>query len=251
MSGHETHHGARADGLMVESFPRYADGTWEYGPDLISPERRFSIRWPGSAPKTLLCFPHEIQDLAMGHARLELCGPDQDPDLVSVQDREIFLEPVPRPEKVEVDRDGLVLTAENLLAAMDLFIRTPGRWDDTGCFHRMALLDPKSGSLVRRFEDIARHNCVDRAMGWCLRSQMDPGSLVLLATARATGSLMGKIVKAGFSGIVSRSAVTSAAIDIARMHGVTLAGFARGTRFNLYAEGGLAIPREYEAAGAG
>jgi len=119
---------------------------------------------------------------------------------------------------------------------MAAFISSPGRWEGTGCFHRAALFDPGSRTFARRAEDIGRHNCLDRLAGYAAREDDSLARYALFVSARMTASLAAKAARAGFRMIVSRSAVTTAAIDAAQDAGVTLAGFARENRFTVFAD---------------
>ena len=134
------------------------------------------------------------------------------------------------------------LNPETLLGLMDRFIARPGPWDETGCFHRLGLwrLDAPRPELVHVAEDIGRHNCLDRLAGWLLRQRprLPAEAFGLLLSARVTASLYAKARRAGFTVLVSRSAVSSAAVDAALTEGVTLVGFCRPRegRFTVFAD---------------
>ena len=121
---------------------------------------------------------------------------------------------------------------------MDRFFSRTGLWETTGCFHRMALFDPRTNAIVHFVEDIARHNCIDRLAGWSVRAACPLRNKVLLCSSRVTGSLMTKISQAGLPMVVSRSATTLAAIDLATQQGITLLGFARTNRFTVFCDPG-------------
>jgi FdhD protein len=109
-----------------------------------------------------------------------------------------------------------------------------GNWEATGCFHRAGILDPGAGRFLKVVEDIGRHNCMDRLAGWMLAAGAAPSGLALFASCRFTASLLAKVVRAGFGLAVSRSALTTAALDLARSQGLALAGFAREGRFTVF-----------------
>lgn len=130
------------------------------------------------------------------------------------------------------------LSAPELLETMRMFMGAQGLWDGTGCFHRAGVFSVAKGEVVRRAEDIGRHNCIDRLAGWAAREGVDLSSHVLLVSARVTASLFAKARRAGFVWVVSRSAVTTASVDMARAQGVTLVGFARDReeRFTVFTD---------------
>lgn len=132
---------------------------------------------------------------------------------------------------------------KDVLEAMDAFIEAEGLWECTGCFHRAGVYAMQSGALLTRVEDIGRHNCVDRLAGWSVLNGIPLSDKALLVSARMTSSLCAKAIRAGFPVIVSRSAVTTAAIAMAREAGVTLIGFARTQeqRFTVFSQGKCGI----------
>lgn len=138
--------------------------------------------------------------------------------------------------------------ARAVLTAMDAFIEAEGLWDTTGCFHRAGVYNMQQGKLMKRAEDIGRHNCVDRLAGWSVLEGIPLSDKVLLISARMTSSLCAKAIRAGFPVIVSRSAVTTAAIAMAKEAHVTLLGFARTQeeRFTVFNQGRCAICHEEE-----
>jgi FdhD protein len=102
-------------------------------------------------------------------------------------------------------------------------------WEDVANLSRDGALAP----LVVR-EDIGRHNTVDKVVGWCLRNAVSPAATVLVTTGRLSADLVHKAAAAGIRIVVSRSAPTDVAVEIAEAAGITLIGFARHDRFNVY-----------------
>ncbi|MDY6850518.1 MAG: formate dehydrogenase accessory sulfurtransferase FdhD [Thermodesulfobacteriota bacterium] len=226
---------ADRDGLVQMDCRRYEDGSWRNLTDLIAPEVRVKLHWPGLDQRELWAFPDDLEFLALGHALLEFCGPGQIPVLDRRDDYEFFLFPGPSPAPAG-EPAQISLEPKSVAARMAEFISRGGRWDRTGCFHRAALFHPEKETFVFMTEDIARHNCVDRAAGWRLGRGVSPHGFFLFLSARVTASLTAKIVRAGFRVVVSRSAVTEAAVETAEEHGLTLIGFAREGRFTLFTD---------------
>lgn len=102
---------------------------------------------------------------------------------------------------------------------------------ETGGVHSAGLV--YNGDLVLR-EDIGRHNAVDKLLGYCFVSMLTPSGLALFLSGRISSEIVLKSARIGFPLIVSRSAPTSLAIELADELGITLAGFVRGKRANIY-----------------
>jgi FdhD protein len=84
-------------------------------------------------------------------------------------------------------------------------------------------------------DDIGRHNALDKIVGHTLLKRMPVDDKLILTSGRVSSEIVGKVAQCGIGAIVSRSAPTSFAIDLARSLGMTLVGFARGKKFNIYA----------------
>ena len=107
-------------------------------------------------------------------------------------------------------------------------------FDRTGGLHAAGLFTT-DGTLLEIAEDVGRHNAVDKVVGrLLLRGALPLSSHVLCVSGRASFELVQKAVLAGIPMLVAVSAPSTLAIELAREHGLTLAGFVRGDDFNLY-----------------
>jgi FdhD protein len=114
-------------------------------------------------------------------------------------------------------------------------------FDRTGGLHAAVLLD-EDGAVLAAAEDVGRHNAVDKAIGALLRAgrvgARAPAAsvpLLLAVSGRAGFEIVQKAAAAGVCAIVSVSAPSSLAVDLAAAAGVALAGFVRDGRTNVYA----------------
>jgi FdhD protein len=134
----------------------------------------------------------------------------------------------PLPASPPVPLAVLVGIPDRVRAAQGVFASTGGA-------HAAAAVDASGEPLVVR-EDIGRHNAVDKVVGRLLLDGRLPAhGLVLFVSGRASFEMVQKAWAAGFGTVVAVSAPSALAVTTARTAGLTLAGFARAGRLNLYA----------------
>ncbi len=104
----------------------------------------------------------------------------------------------------------------------------------SGGTHAAALLN-EDCELIAFAEDIGRHNTVDKVIGEALMKKVDLSRVLLASTGRLTSEIVVKALQAGIPILVSLSAPTDKGVKLSEMFGLTLIGFARGKRFNVYA----------------
>jgi FdhD protein len=124
--------------------------------------------------------------------------------------------------------------SRSLLAALPDKLRQP-EFERTGGLHATGLFTP-GGELVASREDVGRHNAMDKVIGWALRHGRIPlHDFVLCVSGRLSFELVQKAAVARAPVLVGVGAPTSLAIELATDRNLTLGGFARGERVNIYA----------------
>jgi FdhD protein len=134
-------------------------------------------------------------------------------------------------EDILIDLD-FTLTSEDISEAIFQFEKRSGLFRQTAGVHSAALVQQKKIILFN--EDIGRHNAVDKVLGESFLEGLDLKEKYLVISGRISSDVVSKLKNCGISVVVSRTAPTSLALDMALKLGITLVGFARGKRMNLY-----------------
>lgn len=126
---------------------------------------------------------------------------------------------------LEIDIDAIKETMRDFNKRSELFL-------ETGGVHSCGLYDGEK--IIIFEEDIGRHNALDKIIGKALKEKIELKDKIIFTSGRISSEILIKTAKREISTIVSRSAPTSLAIDMARELGITLIGFVRGEKLNIY-----------------
>lgn len=136
---------------------------------------------------------------------------------------------------------GLHVPLERLVQLPDAMRSAQRTFSATGGLHAAALFDA-AGSLGVLREDVGRHNALDKIVGWALMQDRLPlESSVAVVSGRASYELVQKCITARIPILCAVSAPSSLAVHLAQAFGLTLLGFVREGRANVYAAPGRAI----------
>lgn len=208
---------------------------------------------------TLMCTPHELDQLALGFLRAEgIIQTCQDVRLVHVCPSrtcvEVWL------HKAEVELPGRpILTSgcgggvtfddlsqrvppvasqrqfepQQILNGMQQLMAAATLYKETRGVHTSVLSDGER--LLAVAEDVGRHNTVDKLWGYCLQHAIDPAGQLLLATGRISSEMLNKAAKMGAPVVASHTSPTSLSVRLAQEWNILLIGYVRGRSFNVYA----------------
>ncbi|ABV67750.1 formate dehydrogenase accessory sulfurtransferase FdhD [Aliarcobacter butzleri] len=128
------------------------------------------------------------------------------------------------------------LKSSEILSYMSEFNKSSKLFDDTGCVHKARIV-LKDGTFFEA-EDIGRHNAIDKVIGLVTLQRKNLKESILYVTGRLSNEMVVKCVMHKIPIVVSKAAVTFEGIKAANEHGVTLIGFAREHRMNVYTHSG-------------
>lgn len=231
--------------------------------DTVAAERSVLLRVNGEPVVSLLCTPSDIDALAVGflvsegflsanslprsvavdEAALEVAVEMELPDgwCDMIESRAItpgcgrgvtFANAAAPHLKAIASRTTTGLP--EIRAVVETFRSQSLLYASTGGVHSAAIFEANSGKMLFFAEDIGRHNAVDKVIGRAALSGVPLGDKILVSSGRVSGEIMTKIVRSGIPVIVSRGAPTCVSVSRAEDYGVTLVGFARGSRMNIY-----------------
>jgi FdhD protein len=254
--------------LATYEVTRWGDGTVSEVSDRVAEETPVSFVYNGLAYAVMMASPADLEDYAAGFSLSEgiVQGPGELKRVeVIALDEGILVRieiPEERAAQIEIQRRnmagrtacglcgaesieqvvrhpprvpaGIALTHEALHRAFDALSRRQSLNAMTGAVHAAAWVSA-TGELVRVREDIGRHNALDKLIGAMSRAGLTMQAGAALITSRASFEMAQKAAIAGIPILAAISAPTGLAIRLAREAGLTLVGFARGGRHNVYA----------------
>ncbi|MDD3627006.1 MAG: formate dehydrogenase accessory sulfurtransferase FdhD [bacterium] len=124
------------------------------------------------------------------------------------------------------------LDPETIIENTGVFLKQGKYFEETGCTHLAALF--QNEKLIISFEDIGRHNAIDKIAGYILKENIKTDDHMIFTTGRISSEIVKKVIRIKVPLLVSRSAVTCAAMNTAQIFNLKVIGFSRNKRFNLY-----------------
>lgn len=133
---------------------------------------------------------------------------------------------------IEKITSELTLTPRQILNLSDQLEGGSKLFRATGGAHAAALCSGEE--VIYFYEDVGRHNAVDKIFGRCFLDNVPRNDKVMAFSGRVSAEILIKVARMQIPAIISRSAPTDLAVELAGQLGVTVVSFARGNRFNVY-----------------
>jgi FdhD protein len=133
---------------------------------------------------------------------------------------------------VSFDSNQLKVEPEAVGRLVEMLFESQSLYRETGGVHTSALSDGEK--ILISAEDIGRHNTLDKIAGLCLLNNIWPGSRILITTGRISSEMLQKAARLNAPILISRTSPSSLSIEMAERYGITLIGYARKHRFNVY-----------------
>ena len=240
-----------------------AAGKAEKKTDYVAEEKPLHLFLNRTQYVTIFCSPSNLKELAIGHVisegiiksveeieRISLRGEVCKiylKDNVDIEKRLRFsqrfsrvilsacgsMSPfLPQPHLARI-RSDLWVKAETILDAVHNLNSIAETYKKTGGVHAAAIFKG-DGTLAAFAEDVGRHNAVDKVIGIAIMHRTDLGNCFLALTGRLTGDIVMKSARVNLPIVTSIAAAIDSGIAIAKSVDLTLVGFARGRRMNVY-----------------
>lgn len=244
---------------------RYESGGFHEQTDEVVTEYPVTIKLNGEEHATIVCTPDYIEDMTVGflvsegiipsYEHIEKLWIQADKGFVHVttsatnklyeacynkryvtsccgKSRQgfVFINDAAKAKKME--HIQVTLSPVDCFRLMNDLQHSSSTFRQTGGVHNTALCD-KHNILVSRM-DIGRHNALDKIYGYCLRNNISVTGKIIAFSGRISSEILLKVSKIGCEIILSKSAPTKLALELAHDLGITVVGFIRGNSCNIY-----------------
>lgn len=244
---------------------RFKNGQMESVEDKIVTEFPVTVKINEEEFVTMVCSPQYIEDMVIGYLASEgVIREYKDIKNIWVQEKEGYVHVTidklnPYFQNLQnkryitsccgASRQGFVfindaLTAKKMndisveLSIKDCFQlmnklqQSAATFQETGGVHNAAICD-KNGFMLSRM-DIGRHNALDKLYGYCLKHHISIRDKVVVFSGRISSEILLKVAKIGCEVVLSKSAPTELALNLAEELGITTVGFIRNDSLNIY-----------------
>ena len=242
-------------------YRRYTAGRWEVIEAGVIVESPVSLTVNGEVWLTFMCTPNNLEALAAGflfnEGIIQTLGEIADLRVCATGDNvDVWLyRGVEKPEQwkrtsgctggmttVDVDKaspelvNDFTINAQSVGELIEDLFESQDLYRQVGGVHTSVLTDGNDYRIAA--EDIGRHNSMDKIAGLYLLNNFKLQKKILLTTGRISSEMLQKAARIGAAIVISRTSPSSLSIELAQKWGITLVGYARRDRFNVYTHPG-------------
>jgi len=227
--------------------------------DTVVAEHALKINLGKKELVTLLCSPEKLEYLAIGFLCSEglIKGKEDLKEIVLDENQDVI--EIATAEHANIAKNGaskrligssggrgisppfldhhkvestLTITPIEIFNLIEEFVHRSEIFEATGGVHSAALCDTQH--ILVFSEDIGRHNAIDKVFGECLLKALPTDDHIVITSGRVSSEIVSKVVKRNIPILISKSAPTNRGVELAADLGITLIGFVREGRMNLY-----------------
>ncbi|HUV27637.1 MAG TPA: formate dehydrogenase accessory sulfurtransferase FdhD [Anaerolineales bacterium] len=238
-------------------FQQFRSGKATLGESDLIVEEPVALYVNGQLWITFMCTPNQLKALAIGFLYNEgvIESPDQVAETHICDNREIIdvwlQHEAEKPKEwkrtsgctggytaLDLDtlipevKDGVSLESDQVRHLVERLFESQDLYKKTGGVHTSILTD--GDQIIISAEDVGRHNSLDKIAGLYLFGNEIFTKKILLSTGRISSDMLQKSARIGAAIVISRTSPTSLSVELAEKWGITLIGYARRDRFNLY-----------------
>ncbi len=217
---------------------RFKDGKTEEVSDLMINETSLAIVINGEIIKELLCSPAELDELTLGYLKTQgMISKISDVESINLSiEQDMFvadvkLKDVKFGNKLEQSKP-ISFFGDKILQNLRQFYEESTLQKATAGVHRCALCN--DDGIIVSCDDISRHCAFDKVLGHAVKEGIDLSDKYVITSGRVPLDMIKKVDTCGIPMLVSRTAPTASAALFAREKDITLLGFSREDRFNIY-----------------
>lgn len=187
---------------------------------------------------TLLCTPYNLYELVVGCIKnkgyiesfkdIEVLKIDKENGIAIVNTYENKI----NTENLSILKSDIKINTESIYMMMNRNLTYSSLFKETGGVHSVSIFDNDKEIII--CEDVARHNAMDKAIGYCIINNIPLKDKIVVVSGRISQEMMLKVVNNNISIVISKSAPTNLSIELAKRLNITLIGFVRDRRMNIY-----------------